>query len=95
MYAFCSGSWSFAWNQRTSRMVIEAGAEELGGERLRELRRALDLVPGSVPVGVELALPGGAVAVFDLPRHRVRVSEKLVSELDGIFGRGATRCRVA
>ena len=84
-----------AWNQRTSRMVIEAGAEELGGERLRELRRALDLVPGSVPVGVELALPGGAVAVFDLPRHRVRVSEKLVSELDGIFGRGATRCRVA
>ena len=84
-----------AWNQRTSRIVVEVTADELAGERLRELRRALDLVPGTVPVGFELALPGGAVAVFDLPRHRVRVSEKLVSELDGIFGRGATRCRVA
>ncbi len=78
-----------AWNQRTSRIVVQVAADEIGGERLRELRRALDLVPGSVPVGFELALPGGAVAVFDLPRHRVRVSEKLVSELDGIFARGA------
>ena len=84
-----------AWNQRTSRIVVQVTADEIAGERLRELRRALDLVPGTVPVGFELALPGGAVAVFDLPRHRVRVSEKLVSELDGIFARGATRCRVA
>jgi DNA polymerase-3 subunit alpha len=83
-----------AWNQRTSRLVVAVREEELSPERLTELRRALDLVPGSVPVSFELALPGGAVAVFDLPRHRVRVSESLVRELDAIFGRGATRCRV-
>ena len=84
-----------AWNQRTSRVIVAVGEDELANGRLAELRRALDLVPGTVPVGVELALASGASAVFDLPRHRVRVSESLVREIDGIFGRGATRCRVA
>jgi DNA polymerase-3 subunit alpha len=84
-----------AWNQRTSRVVVAVKEEELSPERLGELRRALDLVPGTVPVSFELVLSAGASAVFDLPRHRVRVSQTLVQELDGIFGRGATRCRVA
>jgi DNA polymerase-3 subunit alpha len=84
-----------AWNQRTSRVVVAVREDELGGGRLADLRRTLDLVPGSVPVSLELGLVTGAAAVFDLPRHRVRVSESLVREIDGIFGRGATRCRVA
>jgi len=84
-----------AWNQRTSRVVVAVREDELAGDRLAELRRTLDLVPGSVPVSFELGLATGAAAVFDLPRHRVRVSESLVREIDGIFGRGATRCRVA
>ncbi|HTO07074.1 MAG TPA: DNA polymerase III subunit alpha [Myxococcota bacterium] len=84
-----------AWNQRTSRVVVAVAEHELTDDRLAGLRRALDLVPGTVPVSFELALATGSAAVFDLPRHRVRVSESLVRELDGIFGRGATRCRVA
>jgi len=84
-----------AWNQRTSRVVVAVREEELSNERLAELRRALDLVPGTVPVSFELALAGGTAAVFDLPHHRVRVSDALVRELDAIFGRGTTRCRVA
>jgi len=84
-----------AWNQRTSRVVVAVNEDELSAERLAELRRALDLVPGGVPVSFELGLPGGTSAVFDLPRHRVCVSESLEHDLDGIFGRGATRCRVA
>jgi hypothetical protein len=38
-------------------------------------RRVLDLVPGPVPVWLELRLASGAEAVFDLPRHKVRVSQ--------------------
>jgi len=86
---------SDAWNQRTNRIVVAVREDEIRAERLAELRRALDLVPGSVPVSLELGLASGAAAVFDLPRHRVCVSESLVREIDGIFGRGATRCRVA
>jgi DNA polymerase III subunit alpha len=84
-----------AWNQRTSRIVLGVREDELSPERLAELRRALDLVPGSVPVSLELALPAGATAIFDLKGRPVCVSEQLVRELDEIFGRGATRCRVA
>jgi DNA polymerase-3 subunit alpha len=84
-----------AWNQRTSRLVVRVAEEGASGERLRELRRALDLVPGPVPVSLELQLPGGAAALFDLPRHRVNVTEGLVSQLDELFGRGTASCRVA
>ena len=47
------------------------------------------------PELVTRELPGGAEAVFELPRHRVRVTEELVREVDGIFGRRVARCRVA
>jgi len=84
-----------AWTQRTSRLSLVVAAIDADGERLAGLRRVLDLVPGPVPVCLELRLPSGAEAVFDLPRHKVRVSQELVHELDTIFGSGAARCRVA
>jgi len=83
-----------AWSQRTSRVVVAVKEDELSPARLTELRRALDLVPGNVPVSFELGLATGAAAVLDLPRHKVRVTESLVGELDGIFGRRVTRCHV-
>jgi DNA polymerase-3 subunit alpha len=86
---------SDAWNQRTSRVVVEVKESELSPERMADLRRALDLVPGTVPVSLELALTAGTVAVLDLRGRPVRVSKQLVDDLDGIFGRRATRCRVA
>jgi hypothetical protein len=84
-----------AWTQRTSRLSVVVGVDEAEGERLAKLRRVLDLIPGPVPVSLELRLPSGAEAVFELPRHRVRVTEELVREVDGIFGRRVARCRVA
>jgi DNA polymerase-3 subunit alpha len=84
-----------AWTQRTSRLSVVIAASAADQDRLAGLRRVLDLVPGPVPVCLELRLPNGAEAVFDLPRHKVRVSQELVHELDTIFGSGAARCRVA
>jgi len=84
-----------AWTQRTSRLSVVVDADAADKARLDGLRSVLDLVPGPVPVCLELRLPGGAEAVFDLPRHKVRVTEELVSKLDAIFGSGAARCRVA
>ena len=84
-----------AWTQRTSRLSVVVPETTVDGERLASLRRVLDLVPGPVPVGLELRLASGAEAVFDLPRHKVRVTQELVHDLDRIFGNGAARCRVA
>jgi DNA polymerase-3 subunit alpha len=84
-----------AWTQRTSRLSVVVGADEAEGERLARLRRLFDLIPGPVPVSLELRLPSGAEAVFHLPKHKVRVTEELVREVDGIFGRRVARCRVA
>ena len=69
-----------AWTQRTSRLSVVVDAEVADASRLASLRGVLDLVPGPVPVCLELRLPGGAEAVFDLPRHKVRVTEELVLE---------------
>jgi hypothetical protein len=48
-----------------------------------------------VPVRLELRLESGAEAVFELPSHKVRVTQELVQDLDQILGTGAARCRVA
>ncbi|MBM4335607.1 MAG: DNA polymerase III subunit alpha [Deltaproteobacteria bacterium] len=84
-----------AWTRRTSRLSIVVAACDAGGERLASLRRVLDLVPGPVPVQLELRLESGAEAVFELPSHKVRVTQELVQDLDQILGTGAARCRVA
>ena len=84
-----------AWTRRTSRLSIVVAARDAGGERLASLRRVLDLVPGPVPVQLELRLESGAEAVFELPSHKVRVTQELVQDLDQILGTGAARCRVA
>ncbi len=83
-----------AWTLRTSRLAVRVSAHAASAERLAGLRRVLDLVPGPVPMHLEMRLPNGAEAIFDLPRHKVRVSQELVHDLDALFGTGAARCRV-
>ncbi len=83
-----------AWTRCTTRLSLRLRAEAVNAQRLRSLRSILDLVPGSVPVTLELVLPGGAEAVLYLRRHRVAVSLDLVGQIDGLFEMPVAHCRV-
>ena len=65
----------------TRELHLCLDADALSAERLLELRKALDLVPGEVPVVVRLRLPSGVEAVLELARHRVAVSPELIDSL--------------
>ena len=82
-------------SRRTRELVVSVRAEVATVEALAGLRRKLDLVPGPVSVRVEVALPSGACAVLELPKHRVAVSAELLAELDDLFGERVARCVVS
>ena len=82
-----------AWQGCTRELYMRVGADLVTPERLRALRRVLDMAPGSVPVSLDLELPTGAGAVFSLRRHRVTVSEELVGRVDHVFGLPVSDCR--
>ena len=84
-----------AWQRCAQELTIELAAETATTERLRDLRAILDLMPGKVPVRVELRLSNGTQAVLALPRHPVSISEDLVRRVDRLFGARVARCRVA
>ncbi len=83
-----------AWGRRTTRLALRVESDAVTPDRLRSLRSILDLVPGPVPVGLELTLPSGAEAVFDLRSHRVAVSSDLVGQIDELFEKPVVHCRV-
>jgi len=84
-----------AWSRCTRRLIVALDARIAEAERLRELRALLDLQPGPVPVALELRLPDGCHAVFDLAQHAVTVSGELVEKLDALFGAEVARCLTA
>ncbi|MCP4005840.1 MAG: DNA polymerase III subunit alpha [bacterium] len=84
-----------AWSRCTTRLELRIPGEGATPERLAKLRSLLDLVPGPVPVGVELKLPNGAEAILDLKRHRVSVSDELVTRVESLFGEGVVACLVS
>ena len=83
------------WQRRTIRLALQLEAQAVTKERLESLRSILDLVPGPVPVKLELLLPGGAQAVLELRRHRVAISPELVGEIDALFELPVAHCCLA
>jgi DNA polymerase-3 subunit alpha len=81
-----------AWHRCTTRLVLRVASDAVTPERLQALRAILDLVPGPVPVHLEVTLPGGAEAVLDLRRHRVAVSSELVGRIDTLFAKPVAHC---
>ncbi len=81
-----------AWHRCTTRLVLRVASEAVTSERLLALRAILDPVPGSVPVHMEVTLPGGAEAVLDLRRNRVAVSSELVGRIDTLFEKPVAHC---
>jgi DNA polymerase-3 subunit alpha len=81
-----------AWSQCTREVRCRLPSEQATPERLHDLRKLLDPVPGPVPVSLVLELPDGMDAELALRSHRVRVSEELIGRLEGLLGRGAIEC---
>ncbi len=84
-----------AWKRRTIRLTLQVEAQVVTRGRLASLRSILDLVPGPVPVNLELLLPSGAQTVLHLRRHRVAVGPELVAEIDALFEQPVARCCLA
>ena len=85
---------SSAWDRAVRELRLCVGVDRVSAERLEELRRILDLVPGEVPVTVKVALPTGTEVVLGLTRHRVAVTQDLVHSVEELFGGKVVECRL-
>jgi DNA polymerase III subunit alpha len=81
-----------AWTRYASAVAIRLPIHAATRERLEALRRLLDPVPGRATVAISLVLPSGAEAELRLRGNRVRASEALLREIDGLFGGEVSRC---
>jgi DNA polymerase-3 subunit alpha len=70
----------------TRSLSIRLEAERTGRAELVQLRQLLETSPGSCPVELVLALPGGAEAVMALAETRVTPSDAVLSGLERMFG---------
>jgi DNA polymerase III alpha subunit len=81
------------WSRAIRSLRVRLPAAAADAPRLLRLRELLDLSPGDASVALSIELEEGACAELALRAHRVEVSERLVEEIERLFGKGAFECR--
>lgn len=77
----------------TRSLCIRLPVERAAPQKLERLRAVLESSPGSCPVEVVLALPGGAEAVLALDQTRVTPTDQVLSGVERVFGDSVAELR--